>query len=141
MKRFLAAMLATLAITSMGMMAGCKGDNGNETSINEFSYSSQVEADVLTKSAAERIALQNLYISLMGQVSSGRWNYDIDSSTCRYSVGSIKKVGSGYEVNGICYFYDKYGDRVTKYRDGSGGYSETFTINVSSSGRATVSWN
>ena len=140
MKKFLAIILTVFMMCSIGVMGACKDENVT-TSTDTSSNSSK--PTTLTESQLKSIAVQELYDSLSSKGGRyGSWNKDIDPSSCRYSIGSIRKgTSSAYEVNGVCYFYDKYGSRVTKYGDGSGGYSESFTVKISTSGSASIYWN
>lgn len=145
MKKILTVVLTIFMMFSIGTMAACKNETTNNSSnsvSSDDTSSNSSKPTTLTESELKAIVIEELYDSLSYNIRYGyiTWNYKIDPSSCRYSTGSIKKVGSGYEVNGVCYFYDKYGNLVSKYSDGSGGYSESFTVKISSTGSATLSW-
>ena len=144
MKKILTIVLTVFMMFSIGTMAACKSETANNSSNSVSSAdtsSNSSKPTTLTERELKAIVIEELYDSLSRQrYGYNAWNSEIDPSSCRYSIGSTKKVGYSYEVNGVCYFYDKYGDLVSKYSDGSGGYSESFTVKISSTGSATLYW-
>ena len=135
MKKILTFILTVFMIYSMASMVACKDASTTDSS-------NATTSTALTESQLKSIAVQELYDSLSIKCGRyGSWNYNIDPSSCKYSIGSIRRgTTSDYEVNGICYFYDKYGSLVTKYSS-SGGYSESFTVKISTTGSASIYWN
>ena len=146
MKKILSIVLTIFIMFSIGTMTACKDETTNDSSNSISSTDTSSDSSkptTLTESQLKSIAVRELYDSLSSLAGRyGDWNYKIDPSNCRYSIGSIRQVTySTYEVNGVCYFYDKYGSLTTKYNDGSGGYSESFTVTIYSSGNASISWS
>ena len=142
MKKILTVFLTIFMMFSVGIMAACRNETTNNSSNNVSSAdtsSNSSKPTTLTESELKAIAIEELYYSLSNNIRY-IWNHKIDPSSCRCSIGSIKRVGSSYEVNGVCYFYDKYGNLVPKYSGGSSGYSESFTVNISSTGSAKLFW-
>ena len=70
------------------------------------------------------------------------WSSSINPGNCKYDVSLIEPDGyDGYRVCGNGYLYDDYGNLTEKYRDGSGGWTFTFEVKVSSTGSTTCTLN
>ena len=130
---------------SIGTMVACKDEITNDSSNIVSSADTSSNGDkptTLTERQLKSIAVQELYDDLLSRIRYDDWNSKIDPSSCRYTIGSIRRgTSSAYEVNGVCYFYDKYGNLVSQYWDGSGGYSESFTVKIYSSSLASIYWD
>ena len=148
MKKILSVILMIFMMFSMGIMAvACKdkftGSSYNiDTSVNNSSDNNNSNA---LYSQLEFIAIQELGRRLSHEIKSTgtRWSSHIDPSNCRYTIGSIGKAEGSffkYEVNGVCYLYDKYGSPALQYIDGSGGSIVAFKVWIAEDGYALLSF-
>jgi len=140
MKKIWFMILTGIMMFSFCSMVACENESTNDSP--NINVSTNNDSGALTESKLKEIAVKEIYYDLIQKSSYGSWNRDIDPANCRFNIGSIRQVGlDTYEVNGICYFYDKYGS-LTQYKYGSGDYySKSFTVKIDSSEIALVYWD
>lgn len=124
MKKVLALMLALVLVLSL---VACGGGNNSSSSKSDTS-SSQKDSKELSESEITS-KVENAILKQVEEQFP-----EADPYSTRYSISQKQKNGKYIDVYGTLTLYDKYGKTTTGYSDGSGSYTKSFEVNVSTEG-------
>lgn len=120
-KKVLTISIILLSLMMLLLLIKCQKSESGTSSKSSASQYTQSQSKGLTSSEINRLTVN----ALLRELKSISY-YDIDPSSCTYSINKTGKEGPYTVVYGTVYYYDKYG-QLTK---GPGGYSGSFTVKI-----------